>query len=79
MGTVHDVTVDGRETSALIVTLDTYAIGLILKDLNVDWYPELNARAILFEGEAPDVDFTEIEEWGWTVNMIEYDGVEHQD
>jgi len=80
VGAVHDVTVDGKETSALIVTLDTYAIGLILKEnLNFDWCPELNARAILFEGEPPDVDFTEIEEWGWTVNMIEYDGVEHQD
>ena len=52
-----------------------------LKDLNIDWYeyPDLNARAILFEGEAPDVDFTVIEEWGWTVNMVEYDGVDHQD
>jgi len=79
VGAVHNVEVDGKTTSALIVTEDTYAIGIHLKDLNFDWYPDLNARAILFEGEAPDVDFTIIEEWGWTVNMVEYDGVDHQD
>ena len=62
VGAVHNVEVDGKMTSALIVTEDTYAIGLLLKDINFDWYPDLNARAILFEGEAPDVDFTVIEE-----------------
>ena len=44
-----------------------------LKNNGFKYNKELGGMALIFEGEAPVIDVSTFEEYGWTVNFEEFD------
>ena len=74
--TIKEMTIASKTESVIIVNGDTWQMDAPLKQQGFLYNKELQAMALIFEGEAPEIDVTFFEEYGWQTIFEEFETAE---